>query len=84
MSRTKRNHWNWKEEVNDGFFNKSYPKYFYHTKKVKAPPLLEEEVDIYSDLYVFDDMGDLDEGYFCNTCGQWLPSFIYYEGTCEC
>ena len=33
MSRTKRKHWNWKEEVNDGFFNKSYPKSFYYTKR---------------------------------------------------
>lgn len=78
MSRTKRKHW-LREEMRDGV-KRPHIK----THKVKAPPLIEEEVDIYSDLYVFDDMLDLDEFYFCDHCGGWLSKYAYEHRGCEC
>lgn len=72
------------KRANDGFFNKYLPKHFYYTKKNKAPPLLEEEAVIYSDLYVFDEMWDLDEGYYCDHCGGWLTKWEHEMGWCEC
>lgn len=78
MSRTKRKHW-LREEMRDGV-KRPHIK----THKVKAPPLIEEEVDLSSELYVFDEMWDLDEGFYCENCGQWLTKFEYYAGDCEC
>lgn len=78
MSRTKRKHW-LREEMRDGV-KRPHIK----THKVKVPPLLEEEAVIYSDLYVFDEMWDLDEGYFCDHCGRWLTKWEHEMGWCEC
>lgn len=84
MSNTKRKHWYYGSGLRDGFFNKYYPKHFYYSKKDKAPYVDTEELEIYCWLYVFDDMWDLDEGYYCATCGKWLTKCEHEAGWCEC
>lgn len=85
MSRTYRKvYWLGGMKGRDGFFNKSYPKYFYYSKKDKSPYVAPEEKDIYCCLYVFDDMLDMDEEYCCETCGGKLNYWAYISGWCEC
>lgn len=84
MSNTRRKHWYYGGRLKDGFFNKHYPKHFYYTKKNKEPLVEDREYEIDCWLYYFDDWSDLDEGYYCENCGQWLSYYAYSSGLCEC
>ncbi len=64
----------------DGFFNKHYPKYFYYTKKDKAPYVDPEELEVYCGLYTFEECWDIEEMELCWNCGQY-----YAKGdSCPC
>ena len=67
MSKTVRKHWYYGRNLKDGFFNKSYPKHAYYTKKNKAPPFLPEELECdYENVWWY----WWEELNYCPNCGQ--------------
>lgn len=53
-------------------------------EKSKEPYVDEDEMEIDCQLYIFDEMFDLDEFYYCDYCGGWLSKYVYEHKSCEC